>query len=80
MCPALPDSQYYGGSASPRTDRQTTHPAAEPCWRHGAVGRPRGLPMFTCCSLTEGGIRLSACGHVDDYSAVLCRRPRPRVV
>ena len=40
-------------------------------------GRRESLPMFTCCSLTEGGIRLSACGHVDDYSVVHHRRPHP---
>src|SRR5215207_8735280 len=47
MCPALPDSQYYGGSASPHTDRWTTHPATTPCWRHGLTADARAFP----CSL-----------------------------
>ena len=41
------DSQYYGGSASPHTDRWTTHPAATPCWRHGLTADARAFP----CSL-----------------------------
>ncbi len=63
MCPDLPDSQYYGGSASLRPDQSTTNPA-----RHlhaGYVfhaGKAGDLPVFTCCSLAEGGTRLSACG------------------
>jgi len=63
MCPALPDSQYYGGSASPRPDQSTTNPARHAhagCAFH--VGKAEDFPVFTSCSLTEGGTRLSACG------------------
>jgi len=76
MCPALPDSQYYGGSASSQTDRWTTHPAPDRA-DGTACGQARNLPMFTCCSLAEGGTRLSACGPVDAYSVVIHHRPRP---
>src|SRR5665648_208486 len=44
------------------------------------TGSPRSLPMFTCCSLAEGGTRLSACGLIDGYSVVIRRRPHPGAV
>jgi hypothetical protein len=62
MCPALPDSEYYGDSAPSRTDRSTVDPArtappdAERRVRTGTV------PVFTHNSLDEGGAQLCPCG------------------
>lgn len=61
-CAALPDSQCYGDSASSRIGRWTTHPATPQHRLHHGRGRSENLPVFTRCSLTEGGTRLSACG------------------
>jgi len=48
MCPALPDSEYYGGSAPPRTDRSTVDPARTPRRKRGTGQGPERFP----CSLT----------------------------
>src|SRR5690606_18423220 len=47
MCPALPDSQYYGGSASSRIGRWTTHPATPQHRLHHGRDRSENLPVFT---------------------------------
>ncbi len=47
MCPALPDSDYYGGSAPPRTDRSTVDPPPRRHWLCRPVGRTGMVPVFT---------------------------------
>ena len=49
MCPALPDSQYYGGSAPSRTNRSTVDPARKTTPEAFGIGQgPERFP----CSLT----------------------------
>ena len=62
MCPALPDSQYYGGSAPSRTDRSTVDPARPPTPEAWDRARTETVPVFTYNSLDEGGAQLCPCG------------------
>ncbi len=62
MCPALPDSKYYGGSAPSRTDRSTVDPARAPTPEAWARARTGTVPVFTYTSLDEGGAQLCPCG------------------
>jgi hypothetical protein len=48
MYPALPDSEYYGGSAPLRTDRSTVDPAQTPRRKRGTGQGPERFP----CSRT----------------------------
>ena len=62
MYPALPDSEYYGGSAPLRTDRSTVDPARPPTPEAWDRARTGTVPVFTYNSLDEGGAQLCPCG------------------
>lgn len=62
MWPALPASDYYGGSAPPRPDRSTVDPAHRSHWRRDRMGEDRGGSRVHCDSLDGGGARLCPCG------------------
>ena len=62
MCRALPDSEYYGGSAPPAPfSGRCAYPGQR--GRMPAAGtRDRAVPVFTVHSLGEGGARLCPSG------------------
>src|SRR5699024_1300574 len=69
LAAALPDVTGSPGLAVLRRLRQSLNRSAGDAPSHppraGCTigdGRSKDLPVFTCCSLTEGGTRLSACG------------------
>jgi len=62
MCPALPDSEYYGGSAPSRTDRSTVDPTRTAPPDAERRARTETVPVFTHNSLDEGGAQLCPCG------------------
>ena len=62
MCPALPDSEYYGGSAPSRPDRSTVDPTRTAPPEAGRRVRTGTVPVFTHNSLDEGGAQLCPCG------------------
>jgi hypothetical protein len=68
MCPALPDSKYYGGSAPSRTDRSTVDPAQHPRRKRGAGQGPERFP----CSLTTRSTK----EEPNSVPAALPRLPR----
>jgi hypothetical protein len=53
MSPALPASDYYGGSAPSRTDRRSVRPARRVRAGSAGVGRIRTVPVFTVIRSTE---------------------------
>jgi hypothetical protein len=62
MWPALPTSDYYGGSPRPRPDpigRRWTQPQHPPWPGAARTGR---VPVFTADSLDGGGARLCPSG------------------
>jgi hypothetical protein len=62
MCRALPDSDYYRGSAPSRTDRSTVDPTQTTAPDTRRQGRTGTVPVFTHNSLDEGGAQLCPCG------------------
>ena len=73
MCPALPDSQYYGGSAPSRTNRSTVDPARKTTPEAFGIGQgPERFP----CSLQPARRRTSptrSLRHRHGYPAALRR-------
>jgi hypothetical protein len=53
MCRALPGSQYYDGSAPPRTDRPTMSPARPSISDTWRSGRTETVPAFTVIRSTK---------------------------
>src|SRR5438105_2836653 len=58
MCWAFPNSEYYDGSAPPRTDRPTMNPAQPATLDTSRWAGPGDGSRVHCCSLDEGGARL----------------------
>lgn len=78
MCPALPDSQYYGDSASLQPDQSTTNSARHAhagCVFH--AGKVGDLPVFTCVRSPKEAPGYLPAAPAGDYSVVLRRRPHP---
>ena len=87
LAAALP---HVSGSPGPGVLRRLRQPSGRSAddvlnpsrarWPRTRTGRPKGLPMFTCCSLVEGGTRLSACGLTSTYSVVIRCWPHHGIV
>ena len=78
MCPALPDSQYYGGSASLGPDRSTTNPAPHPhAGRVSHAGKAGNLPVSLAVRSPKEAPGYLPAAPAGDYSVVLRRPPHP---
>jgi hypothetical protein len=62
MRPALPASEYYGGSAPPRPDRSTTNPTRPTPQAAARAGQDRDGSRVHLLIVDGGGTRLCLCG------------------